>query len=79
MYTFSGDRMSRTFLSHASIEEREAIALKQWLADNGWYEVFLDMDSERGPIAGERWQEAPQKAADHCEALRAWHAIELAL
>jgi WD40 repeat protein len=63
--------MSRIFLSHSSVNELEAVALKQWLADNGWgdEDVFLDIDPERGLVAGERWQEALRKAADRCEAV----------
>ncbi|PPK73910.1 WD40 repeat protein [Methylobacter tundripaludum] len=63
--------MSRIFLSHSSVNEIEAVALKHWLADNGWgdEDVFLDVDPERGLSAGERWQEALRKAADRCEAV----------
>lgn len=63
--------MSRIFLSHSSIDEIEAVALKHWLADNGWGDddVFLDVDPLRGLAAGERWQEALRKAADRCEAV----------
>ena len=38
-------------------------------ADNGWDDVFLDLDPERGLKAGERWQEALRRAADRCEAV----------
>lgn len=61
--------MSKIFLSHSSADEREAVALKQWLADNGWNDVFLDVDPQRGLAAGERWQEALRRAADRCEAV----------
>ena len=61
--------MSRIFLSHSSANEIEAVALKQWLTDNGWDDVFLDVDPERGLVAGERWQEALRRAADRCEAV----------
>jgi len=63
--------MSRIFLSHSSFDENEAAALKHWLADNGWGDddVFLDVDPDRGLVAGERWQEALSKAADRCEAV----------
>lgn len=62
--------MSRIFLSHSSIDEKEALALKQWLTNNGWGEedVFLDIDPIRGLAAGERWQLALRRAADRCEA-----------
>jgi len=38
--------MSRIFLSHSSIDEIEAVALKHWLADNGWddKDVFFILD-----------------------------------
>ena len=60
--------MSNIFLSHSSADELEAVALRQWLLDNGWDDVFLDLDPERGLRAGERWQEALRRAADRCEA-----------
>ena len=61
--------MSRIFLSHSSVDELEAIALQQWMAANGWEDVFLDIDPQRGLAAGERWQEALRRAADRCEAV----------
>ena len=61
--------MSRIFLSHSSIDELEAVALKEWLAHKGWDDVFLDLDPQRGLLAGERWQEALRRAADRCEAV----------
>jgi len=61
--------MSRIFLSHSSVDEREAVALRDWLAQNGWDDVFLDLDPQRGLLAGERWQEALRRAADRCEAV----------
>ena len=61
--------MPRIFLSHAGADEREAVALQHWLAENGWDDVFLDVDPERGLVAGERWQEALRQAVDRCEAI----------
>jgi WD40 repeat protein len=61
--------MALIFLSHSSVDEREAVALKKWLTDKGWDDVFLDIDPQRGLIAGERWQEALRQAADRCEAV----------
>jgi hypothetical protein len=46
--------MSRIFLSHSSTDELEAVALKHWLTENGWDDVFLDVDPQRGLAAGER-------------------------
>src|SRR6478609_8730813 len=61
--------MARIVLSHSSVDEREAVALNKWLTDNGWDDVFLDIDPQRGLVAGERWQEALRRAADRCEAV----------
>ena len=55
--------MSRIFLSHSSADEFEAVAIKQWLMDNGWDDVFLDIAPLRGLAAGARWQEAVRRAA----------------
>ena len=61
--------MSRIFLSHSSKDNFEAIALRGWLASEGWSDVFLDLDPERGIAAGERWERALHDAASRCEAV----------
>ena len=72
--------MSRIFLSHSSTNNAEAVALRDWLADNGWKdEIFLDLDPQRGIAAGERWERALNEAANRCEAVlflvsKAWLA-----
>ncbi|MGH3525654.1 MAG: toll/interleukin-1 receptor domain-containing protein, partial [Mycobacterium sp.] len=69
--------MSRIFLSHSSENDAEAVGLRDWLAKQGWDDVFLDLDPERGIAAGERWERALHEAASRCEAVlflvsRAW-------
>ena len=59
--------MSRIFLSHSSVNNAEAIAIRDWMIAHGWDDVFLDLDPERGLRAGERWQEALKRAAERCE------------
>src|SRR5271166_2319729 len=61
--------MSRIFISHSSRDNFEAIALRDWLASEGWNDVFLDLDPERGIAAGERWERALNAAANRCEAV----------
>jgi hypothetical protein len=61
--------MSRIFLSHSSFDDLEAIALRDWLAAQGWDDIFLDLDPERGIAAGERWERALHAAALRCEAV----------
>ena len=69
--------MSRIFLSHSSNDNASAIALRDWLVGEGWNELFLDLDPDRGIAAGERWERALNEAARRCEAVlflvsRAW-------
>ncbi len=61
--------MSRLFLSHSSANNVEAVALRDWLAAEGWDDVFLDLDPDRGITAGERWERALTAAASRCEAV----------
>jgi tetratricopeptide (TPR) repeat protein len=61
--------MSRLFLSHSSENNAEAVAIRDWLAGEGWNEVFLDLDPKRGIVAGERWERALNEAASRCEAV----------
>jgi formylglycine-generating enzyme required for sulfatase activity len=88
-YTFAGERgsfgpviVSRIFLSHSSANNAEAVALRDWLANEGWKdEVFLDLDPQRGINAGERWERSLNEAANRCEAVlflvsKAWIGSE---
>jgi hypothetical protein len=50
--------MSRIFLSHSSRDNDSAVALRDWLAAQGWDDVFLDLDPQRGIAAGDRWERA---------------------
>jgi hypothetical protein len=61
--------MSQIFLSHSSHNNDYAVALRDWLAEQGWDDVFLDTDPKRGIVAGERWEAALHKAALRCEAV----------
>jgi hypothetical protein len=61
--------MARLFISHSSADNAAAKALTLWLAEQGYDDVFLDIDPERGLVAGQRWQEALKAAADLCEAV----------
>jgi formylglycine-generating enzyme required for sulfatase activity len=56
-------------LSHSSINNAEAVALRDWLKREGWEDVFFDVDPDRGIAAGERWERALNEAASRCEAV----------
>ena len=59
--------MSRIFLSHSSANNAEAIALRDWLLSQGFDDLFLDLDPERGLKAGQKWQAELKRAAERCE------------
>ena len=61
--------MARLFISHSSRNNDKAIEVRDWLAANGWDDVFLDLDPERGIVAGQRWAHALEEAATRCEAV----------
>jgi WD40 repeat protein len=63
--------MARLFISHSSRNNDKAIEVRDWLAANGWEDVFLDLDPKRGIVAGQRWKEELQKAASRCEVVLA--------
>jgi hypothetical protein len=39
--------VSRIFLGHSSANEAEAIAVHDWLIEQGWNDAFLDLEPER--------------------------------
>ena len=59
--------MGKIFISHSSANNAEALAIHDWLAEQGWGDVFLDLDPRRGLVAGDRWQAALKAAAEQCE------------
>ena len=59
--------MSRIFISHSSTDAAAAVALRDWMIAEGWNDLFLDLDPDRGLKAGERWQGALKTAAERCE------------
>lgn len=59
-------------MSHSSRDMREAVALKQWLAEQDpplANEIFLDVDPESGLRTGTRWKDALRRANARCEAV----------
>src|SRR5262245_15469523 len=63
--------MGTIFISHSSQNIDRAKEVFDWLTANGWDDVFFDMDPERGIVAGQRWKDALQKAAQRCEVVLA--------
>lgn len=61
--------MTQLFISHSSRNNAEAVALSEWLISEGWDDLFLDIDPERGMVAGERWERALHRAASRCDAV----------
>ena len=58
------------FISHSSQDNAKALAVAQWLEQNGWdKQYFLDITPSRGLSPGEGGLEALKTAADRCEAV----------
>lgn len=57
------------FISHSSKNNAEAKKLLSWLEENGWQNVFLDLDPSRGIQAGDKWQKKLRDACFSCEAI----------
>jgi TIR domain len=64
--------LPRLFISHSSRNDDWALALCDWLVRDGWSakdDIFLDVDPDRGIVAGQRWVQALEQAATRCEAV----------
>jgi tetratricopeptide (TPR) repeat protein len=61
--------MTCLFISHSSLNNDKAVVMRDWLAENGWADVFLDVDPQSGLAPGELWRQALKAAADRCEAV----------
>lgn len=61
--------MACIFLSHSSKDNAAAVAVAGWLKDEGWDEVFLDLDPVKGIHPGERWERALYTQAADCGAV----------
>jgi formylglycine-generating enzyme required for sulfatase activity len=61
--------MSRIFVSHSAKDGFQAVAICEWLKEEGWDDVYLDVDPDKGTHAGERWQRALYEHASDCAAV----------
>lgn len=64
--------MPRIFMSHSSLDNRQSIALRQWLIEQDpplADEIFLDSHRDVGIRPGERWKDALRQASASCEAV----------
>jgi hypothetical protein len=61
--------MGRIFISHSSHDNAAAEAMRDWLAAEGWHDVFLDLDPALGLAPGHRWRDELRKAGEQCSAV----------
>jgi formylglycine-generating enzyme required for sulfatase activity len=61
--------MSLLFISHSSLDNGQAIRVRDWLKSEGWSDVFLDLDPSEGLAAGHRWQQELKRAGENCAAV----------
>jgi hypothetical protein len=51
--------MSTIFISHSSRDNQISKALEKWLVQQNHPSVFLDLDPEKGIVAGQSWGHTP--------------------
>lgn len=61
--------MQRIFISHSSRDNAVAESMRDWLATEGWRDVFLDLDPAPGLAPGQRWRDELRKAGEQCSAV----------
>jgi len=54
---------------HSSRDNAQAIRVRDWLAREGWNDIFLDLDPAQGLAPGQRWQEELKRAGENCAAV----------
>jgi hypothetical protein len=67
-----GAFVSRIFVSHSSRDNRESVALREWLSEQRpdlANEILLDISAHTGLRTGQRWKKALRKTNDRCEAV----------
>ena len=61
--------MGQIFISHSSLDNTHAEAMRDWLKAEGWSDVFLDLDPSVGIAPGQRWLDELRKAGERCSAV----------
>ncbi|MEQ1608674.1 MAG: TIR domain-containing protein [Hyphomonadaceae bacterium] len=61
--------MGLIFISHSSLNNAQAVRVRDWLREQGWKETFLDLDPEHGLAPGQKWQEELKRAGERCSAV----------
>nr|VFK66430.1 MAG: AAA ATPase domain-containing protein [Candidatus Kentron sp. UNK]VFK72021.1 MAG: AAA ATPase domain-containing protein [Candidatus Kentron sp. UNK] len=61
--------MARIFLSHATRDKEKALALLEWLREQGYERTFLDSDQDTGIPAGADWERALYRELERSQAL----------
>ena len=58
--------MSTIFISHSSHDNEAARELTQWLESKGHVSLFLDLDPEKGIVAGKSWEQTLYRKLRAC-------------
>ena len=61
--------MGLIFISHSSRDNAEAVAMRDWLATQGWKDVFLDLDPSAGLAPGQHWRDELRREGERCSAV----------
>ena len=61
--------MSTIFISHSSLDDEVALDLERRLAEKNHLSVFLDLDPEKGIVAGQSWERTLYRKLRACRAV----------
>ncbi len=61
--------MANIFISHSSRDVKESEWIKKWLNEQGFHEVFLDIDKHGGLAPGAHWERDLYAAIDRSDAM----------
>ena len=58
--------MGILFISHAAQDNSQALKVRDWLNRNGWNDIYLDIDPERGAAPGQHWGDDLNRVVERC-------------
>ena len=61
--------MARIFISHSSKDKQQSARMKEWLADEGFQDAFLDFDKHSGIPPGADWERRLYTEIENCDAV----------
>ena len=76
--------MARIFISHSSLDVKQAEDLKAWLGSIGFEQTFLDFDKHTGIAPGADWERTLYREIERAQAVililtKNWFELKMVL